>query len=46
VIESVLIETSVAQTAGADVAGGANPMRSVAEQTGSLAVAANFRRRN
>jgi hypothetical protein len=34
VIESALIETSVAQIAGADVAGCANPIRSVAEQTG------------
>jgi hypothetical protein len=44
VIESALIETSVAQIAGADVAGGANPNRSIVKQTGSLAVASNFGR--
>ena len=34
-IESALIETSVARTAGADVAGGANPIGAAAEQTES-----------
>jgi hypothetical protein len=43
-IESALIETSVARIARADVAGSANPIRSVAEQMNSLAVAANFGR--
>jgi hypothetical protein len=33
VIESALIETSVARIAGADVAGGANPIQSAAAQT-------------
>jgi hypothetical protein len=45
VIESALIETSAAQIAGADVAGCANPYRSIVKQTGSLAVTPNFGRR-
>jgi hypothetical protein len=36
VIESALIEISVAQIAGADGAGGANPIGSAAEQTRSV----------
>jgi hypothetical protein len=45
-IESALIETSVAQIAGADVAGCQDPNLSVAGRQETLAVAANFRRRN
>jgi hypothetical protein len=46
VIESALIETSVARIAGAGVASGANPIRLAAEQTDLLAVVGKFRRRN
>jgi hypothetical protein len=45
VIESALIETSVARNADADVAGSANPIRSVAEQMNALAGVANIGRR-
>jgi hypothetical protein len=44
VIESALIETSVAQIAGADAAGCQDPNRSVAGRQETLAVAASFGR--